>query len=76
LHAFQYVTHCGGRELAITDLEVEFYNPAIPKSSSYVYRNVPVAVCEAWYAAPSQGLSLGEYFIQFVKTSYECQKVK
>jgi KTSC domain len=72
LHAFEYVTHRDGKAMAFTDVDVEFYNPDIPKSSRYIFRAVPVAVCEAWYAAPSKG----SYFAEQIKSSYSCEKLK
>lgn len=64
---FQFATHRGAKALTVTELHVDFEG-----GKRYIYQNVPVAVCEAWYAAPSQG----EYFIEFIKTSYSCEKVK
>lgn len=68
--SFEYVTHYESAPLTITELCVVFAGDG--NETRYVYHNVPVAVCEAWYDAPSKG----GYFIQFIKSSYEFEKVK
>lgn len=68
--SFEYATHYGSTPRILTDLCVVF--SVGDNETRYIYHDVPVAVCEAWYAAPSKG----GFFIQFIKTSYDSEKVK
>lgn len=64
---FSYCTHYGSTPRAFTDLHVGFKG-----DKQYAYFDVPVAVCEGWYVAPSKG----SYFAEMIKSSYRCEKVK
>lgn len=72
--SFKYATHIGDKELVTTLLNVAFKTKVPGEFVWYVYRNVPLAVCEAWFAAPAHGQSHGAYFASFVKASYDCEK--
>lgn len=72
---FEYVTHRGMEALITSDVTVHFC--AKPEAldsprTTYVYRSVPVVVLESWFVAPS----IGGFFVQFVKNSYPCEKIK
>lgn len=72
--SFKYATHIGDKELVTTLLNVAFKTKVPGEFVWYVYRNVPLAVCEAWFAAPAHGQSHGAYFAAFIKASYDCEK--
>ncbi len=70
LRGFMFATHQGAQPLILTTLTVFFAKD--DEGTCYQYHNVPVAVCEAWYVAES----LGSYFVQFIKHSYDYEKIK
>lgn len=72
--AFKYATHIGQKALVVTDVQVWFKGKQvpdeIPPNPCWIYKNVPVAVLEAWYAAPS----IGSYFATQIKSSYDAER--
>lgn len=64
---FRYPTHVKLDALTITDLLVTFKN-----GQDYLYKSVPVAVAEGWMGAPS----LGKYFIEQIKNSYDHEQIE
>lgn len=72
--SFKYATHIGEKELATTLLNVAFKTKVPGEFVWYVFRNIPTAVCEGWFAAPAHGQSFGTYFAAQIKNSYDCEK--
>lgn len=69
-HRFVYTTHVGMKPLIVTPLTVFFRKDDV--ESVYVFADVPVAVCEAWYTAPSKG----GFFQNYIRNSYHSEKVR
>ncbi len=72
--SFRYATHLGDKELVTTLLNVAFKTKVPGEFVWYVFRNVPVVTCEAWFAAPLHGQSFGSYFATQIKNSYDVEK--
>ena len=72
--SFKYATHIGGKELVTTLLNVAFKGKTPGEFVWYVYRNVPVAVCEAWFVAPMNGQSHGSFFAEQIRKSYDSER--
>lgn len=72
--SFNYATHLGDKELVTTLLNVAFKTKVPGEFIWYVFRNVPTAVCEGWFAVPQHGQSFGSYFATQIKNSYDVEK--
>jgi hypothetical protein len=72
--SFKYATHVGSSELLTTLLNVAFKGKNPGEFTWYVYRDVPVAIAEAWFAAPSHGESYGKFFAAQIKNSYDSER--
>lgn len=68
--SFKYATHIGDKELVVTLLNVAFKTKVPGEFTWYTYKNVPVVTCEAMYAAHS----IGSYFAQFIRNSYDSER--
>lgn len=72
--SFKYATHLGDKEIPLTLLNVAFKGKEQGEFTWYVYKDVPTATCEAWFAAPSHGESFGTFFAREIKHSYSWEK--
>lgn len=72
--AFRFVTHIAEQKLDASDAEVTFRGKQTAEGAQgtpvYIYKDIPLPVLEAWYAAPS----LGSYFAEFIKNSYPSER--